>query len=340
MFTVSIVGRPNVGKSTLFNRITGKRKAITSKIAGTTRDRVIDAVSWDNKDFILIDTAGALLNYEKDQFDEIDIESQGQIDFALNESDLVLFVIDGKLGMTDKDKVIANKLRVSSSKIILVVNKTDNFERQNLEVVNLGFEKVVFVSGISGKNVNNLLDDMVALIPRSKIEKFNGKKVAIIGRPNVGKSTLFNKIIGEHRAIVSDVPGTTRDCVDSKVTLKVKGAERTLMFIDTAGIRKRGSIEKGIEKYSVMRSVEALERANVVMLVADANEGMTRGDAHLAELAIKEKKDFILVINKVDIETEKMQYLRFPFMAKQKIIYISAKTGENLGELINYLFKL
>lgn len=340
MFTVSIVGRPNVGKSTLFNRLTGKRKAITSKIAGTTRDRVIDIVSWDNRDFILVDTAGALLNFEKDKFDEIDIESQAQIDFALSESDLILFVIDGQLGMTDKDKIIANKLRKGAQRLIMVVNKTDNFEKKSDEALNQGFEKVIYASSISGKNVNNLLDEVVRVIPKSKIERFNGKKVAIIGRPNVGKSTLFNKIIGSKRAIVSDIPGTTRDTVDSKVTLKNSKTERTFMFIDTAGIRRRGKIEQGVEKYSVMRSVEAMERANVVMLVADAEEGLTRGDAHLAEMAIKEKKDFLLVINKMDIETEKMQYLRFPFIAREKIIKISAKTGQNIKELTDYLFSL
>lgn len=340
MFTVSIVGRPNVGKSTLFNRLAGKRKAITSQIAGTTRDRVIDVVSWDNKEFILIDTAGALLNFEKDLFNEIDLESQAQIDFALEESDLVLLVVDGKIGLTDKDKIIANKLRGSESKLILVVNKTDNYEKKNLETIGLGFEHVVFVSSISGKNVNNLLCEIIKFIPQVQNEKFNGKKVAIIGRPNVGKSTLFNKIIGQKRAIVSDVPGTTRDTVDSKVELNLGNEQKTFMFVDTAGIRRRGKIEKGIEKYSVMRSVEAMERANVIILVTDAQEGMTRGDAHIAEMAIKEKKDFILVINKMDIASEKLQYLRFPFMAKQKTIYISAKTGNNLQELIKYLFSL
>jgi len=341
-FTVSIIGRPNVGKSTLFNRLAGKRKAITSEIAGTTRDRVIEKIDWDGKAFVLVDTAGVIIDgLEKNANSEIEVSAQQQIEFALSESDLILFVVDGKSGLIAEDKQIASKLRKSGKEIILVINKIDDFTKFNhLDFSVLGFNKQVRISSISGKGSGDLLDAISERMSEMSREAESIKSIVIIGRPNVGKSSLFNKLLGEERSIVSDIPGTTRDVIDSRLELNYQGRTENFLFVDTAGFRRRGKIKKGVEKFSLYRAIEAVERADIVILVVDAVEGLTRAEAHLAQFARDEGKNIIVAVNKIDCNPGKLQFLRFPFLAKMKMVYINALTGENINELKKVLLRI
>jgi GTP-binding protein len=344
---VAIVGRPNVGKSTLFNRLIGRRRAVTSRTPGTTRDSLSEQVNWNGKDFILIDSAGLITDFYG--FKEADIEKKAQvyIDEALDQADLVLFLIDAKAGVTPDDQQVAKKLRKFNKRVILVANKADTLkaEGQATQFSSLGFKNTIAISAITGRRSGDLLDKITSFLPEVKSEKSLFKKITIIGRPNVGKSTLFNRLIGSHRAIVSEIAGTTRDSVKFELEVTHMGKRQTFEIIDTAGFRKRGKIEVGIEKFSVIRALEAVYEADIVILVIDAVEGLTRTDAHLVQLAQDKSKRIFIVINKVDKMADKVKEEipnldRFEFITKIPMIALSAKTGENVDFLFSELLKI
>ena len=339
---ISIIGRPNVGKSTLFNRIIGRRQAITSKIPGTTRDRIIERSNWNGRDFILIDTAGYLADFLKLEDTEIERLAQEQIPDAIAGSDLILFVIDAKAGITPADMAVSRNLRKFSDKVIVVFNKADGERLENSAKLEnqLGFRESIAVSSISGRRIGDLLDLITRDFEKFLEEKTGLPRLAIIGRPNVGKSTLFNQLTGSSRAIVSEIPGTTRDAIKLDLELKNRNAKLSCEIIDTAGFRRRGKIVPGVEKFSIIRTIETIEAANVVLLVVDISEGFTRGDAHLAQFAIDKKKKLIIVLNKMDkLEGDVKELFRFKFMTNQIRVAISAKNKTNFDLLVREIVK-
>jgi len=338
---VSIIGRPNVGKSTLFNRLIGERKAIISKIPGTTRDRVTAEITWNGKDFLLIDTAGILSETLKGD-DRIGILAQEKVIEVLNESDLILFLIDGKSGFSAQDQEISKSLRRINNKVLVVVNKLDTLESErNAPIQNLGFTDIIGISAITGRRCGVLLDQIVKRIPDYKKSQRQFPVMTIIGRPNVGKSTLFNAIIGKDLSIVSEVPRTTRDSVQAQFNNR-KGQK--FIIYDTAGYRRRGKIEPGIEKFSIYRTLEAIINSDLVAVVIDASEGITRQDAHLVQLALEHRKKVIVVANKIDsLKEESTQnienFYRYKFILRQTIVGISALNKKNLKLLLREIDK-
>jgi len=359
---VAIIGRPNVGKSTLFNRLLGKREAIVSKIPGTTRDRLYANIQWQGKSFILVDTGGIDFGSEKEIF-KSDIEKQAQI--ALEESDLIIFLVDGRSGLEKKDLEVAEKLRKSRKKIILVVNKIDHQKLRGeiAEFYKFGLGNPIPISALHGTGVGDLLDKIVQGIKEVKIKRAEQKKlaknqsspatsisIAIIGRPNVGKSSIFNKLIDQERAIVSDIPGTTRDALDTKVKI----GKNEFIFTDTAGIRRRGKINRGIEKYSVLRALKTIKKTDIVLLIIDAVEGLTKQDLHISQYALENYKGLILVVNKWDLveqqaitdkELRVEKYLRYlrtkaPFLPWVPVVFTSALSGKNLDKLIEMIIEV
>jgi len=277
---VAIVGRPNVGKSTLFNKLIGDRLSIVKNEPGVTRDRLYCEMEWSGKEFLLVDTGG--LEPKTDDFMMNKIKEQAQV--AIDEADVVIFLVDGKSGITGLDEDVANVLRKKDKKVVVAVNKIDNYMRDQeniLEFYALGFEEVVGISGEHKINLGDLLDAVISKFDRKKEKsREEGLKIAVLGRPNAGKSSLVNKLLNEERSIVSDIAGTTRDSIDS--SLKYDGETYTL--IDTAGIRKQSKIEDSIEYYSVLRAVKSIKRADVCVLMLDATELLTEQDKRVAGL--------------------------------------------------------
>ncbi len=298
-FTVAIVGRPNVGKSTLFNRLLEKRKAIVDDISGVTRDRQYGIAEWNGKTFNVIDTGGFVAKSE----DVFEREIRKQVHIALDEADLLLFVVDTLTGITDQDEEMADILRRSSKPVLLVVNKVDNAERAiyATEFYALGIDKTFFLSSISGSGTGELLDEVTEHIPTPEEgedqEQDHIPQFAIIGQPNAGKSTLLNALVGQERTIVSDIPGTTRDTIHTHY--KLFGKEFTL--IDTAGLRKKKNVNEDLEFYSVIRAIRAMDEADVCMLVIDAEKGMTAQDVSIFSLATRKGKGVVLLVNKWDL---------------------------------------
>jgi GTP-binding protein len=298
-FTVAIVGRPNVGKSTLFNRLLEKRKAIVDDISGVTRDRQYGIAEWNGKTFNVIDTGGFVAKSE----DVFEREIRKQVHIALDEADLLLFVVDTLTGITDQDEEMADILRRSSKPVLLVVNKVDNAERAiyATEFYALGIDKTFFLSSISGSGTGELLDEVTEHIPAPEEgedqEQDHIPQFAIIGQPNAGKSTLLNALVGQERTIVSDIPGTTRDTIHTHY--KLFGKEFTL--IDTAGLRKKKNVNEDLEFYSVIRAIRAMDEADVCMLVIDAEKGMTAQDVSIFSLATRKGKGVVLLVNKWDL---------------------------------------
>lgn len=333
---VSIIGRPNVGKSTLFNRLIGEKKAITADEPGTTRDKVSFELSWNGKDFLLIDTAGILSETLNDDGD-IESLAQAKVIEVLSDSDLILFVIDGKSGIVDQDKEVAKLLRRMSDKVLVVANKLDTIESEKTtQIQKIGFADILNVSAVTGRRCGDLLDKVTKRLPAYKKAKQQFPVMTIIGRPNVGKSTLFNEIIGRDLSIVSDVPGTTRDSVQAQFNNR-KGDN--FIIYDTAGYRKRGSIKPGIERFSIYRTLDAIVSSDLVLVVMDAGEGITRQDAHLVQLALDHKKKVIVILNKIDKlkddSTEDIKnFYRYKFILKQTVIGVSALNKKNLGMLL------
>jgi len=334
---IAIVGRPNVGKSTLFNRIAGERIAIVENIPGVTRDRIYADSEWCGKAFTIIDTGGLELKSEDEMWSHI----RAQAELAIDTADVICYVADGKTGLTKDDNMVASFLRKSKKPVIVCVNKLDNNETHNIyDFYALGFGEPIGISAEQGKGIGDLLDTLLENLPKVDYEEESDRlKIAIVGKPNAGKSSLVNKLLGFDRVIVSDVAGTTRDAIDTE--LEYEGEKFTL--IDTAGIRKRGKVKEDLERYSVMRALAAVRRADVAVLVCDANEGMTEQDVKIAGYIHDEGKPAIIALNKWDIvekdektaERLKAKVLEeLKFMDYVTPIFISAKTGKRVDVVL------
>ena len=360
---VAIVGRPNVGKSTLFNRLVGERVAIVEDIPGTTRDRVYGVGEWNGRRFTVVDTGGLELSPGS----HIEERVQDQARVAIEEADLVLFVVDAAAGIAPLDHEVADRLRRAGKPTILVVNKADNprLEHEGAEFYALGFEPTVAVSAQHGRSTGDLLDLVTdglppaepgEALPEASVydahdlgeedltelaeTEMGPPRVAIVGRPNTGKSTFVNRVLGEERMIVSEIPGTTRDPVDSAVMVDGE----PMILVDTAGIRRRGSVDRGIERYSVLRAMKAIERADVAIVMIDATEGYTAQDAHVVGHVLEALKGIVLVMNKWDAlekdghtADEWLKTLRreAPYLAWADIVFASAQTGQRVDRILH-----
>ncbi len=334
---IAIVGRPNVGKSTIFNRIAGARVSIVEDVPGVTRDRIYARAEWTGHSFRLIDTGGIQLAdqpYQK--------EIQAQVSIALEEADVIIFVVNGKFGLTDDDKYIARMLQKSSKPVVLAVNQIDDESRlANIyEFYALGVGDPIAVSGVHGIGIGDLLDACVAEFPEEEAhDESEGLRIAVIGEPNVGKSSLVNAILKEDRAIVANEQGTTRDAVDSAFVYDGK----PYVIVDTAGIRKRGRVYESIEKYSVLRALSAIESCDVAVFLIDAEAGIREQDKHVAGYAHEAGKPVIIAVNKWDtVEkdgrtmnefTEKVRK-EFVYLSYAPVLFISAKTGQRVTQLL------
>lgn len=340
---VAIVGRPNVGKSTFFNYIIGKRISIVEDTPGVTRDRVYGEANWRGRNFTLIDTGGIEFNEE----DDISFQMKQQADIAISMADVIIFVTDVKQGITNSDEEIALMLRKSKKPIILVCNKADNYGKdipELYEFYNLGLGEPYRVSSVNAIGIGDVLDAIYDNLPEKQDDEDASDeiKVAVIGKPNVGKSSLINKILGENRLIVSNIAGTTRDAIDSKF----ENEYGKYVFIDTAGLRRKSKVDEKIEKYSVARTLLAIERADVCILMIDANQGVTDQDTKIAGEAHESGKGVIIAVNKWD-EYEKENgtlekytkdvYSKLPYLSYAPIIFISAKTGQRVDKLYNLI---
>lgn len=345
MRLVAIVGRPNVGKSTLFNKITGKRMSIVDDTPGVTRDRIYGKAEWLNREFMLVDTGGI----EPDNKDVILSQMRRQAQLAIDSADVIIFVTDIRTGMTASDETVAQMLQKSGKPVVLCVNKCDSLgdtPPDVYEFYNLGLGDPIPVSSVHGHGTGDLLDAVFDNMPETDSEEADGDtvKVAIIGKPNAGKSSLVNKIAGEERVIVSDKAGTTRDAVDTEV----ERGEKKYLLIDTAGIRRKSKVTDNVEKYSVLRAYMAIDRADVCVIMIDATEGFTEQDSKIAGYAHEQGKASVIAVNKWDAiekdgktmqEFTKKLEADFSFMSYAPFVFISAKTGQRLDklfELIDY----
>ncbi len=366
---VAIVGRPNVGKSTFFNRMIGERIAIVEDLPGTTRDRIYGDTDWNGREFTLIDTGGlefgpdipvgqvGLTGQPGDIMDHV----QAQAELAIEEADVIVFMVDARSGITAADEEVADLLRRSQKPVVLAANKADNAARRldAVEFYSLGLGEPVTISSTQGTGTGDLLDLIVEALPPEEEgeeeEDENTIRIAIVGRPNVGKSSLLNAILGVQRSIVSEVPGTTRDAIDTEFEYK----ERKLILIDTAGIRRRGKVGPGIEKFSVLRSTRAIERCDVALLLIDASEGLAAQDTHIAGVIQEQAKGVIVVVNKWDLAQEQRKAERegnFPhpkeeiesaesyrklvaeglkFIPYAPVLFASAKTGYHVQSILD-----
>lgn len=342
---VAIVGRPNVGKSTLFNQIGKKRVSIVEDFPGVTRDRIYLDAEWLNREFTMIDTGGI----ETDTEDKILTEIRHQAKLAMEEADAILFLVDGRAGVTSADEAVATILRRTKKPVILGVNKIDNINNHDLiyEFYNLGLGEPIPISAVNSMNLGDLLDKIIEVLPEeSHVDDDKDEiRVSLIGRPNVGKSSLVNAMLGEDRVIVSDIPGTTRDAIDTHF---IKDGI-TFSLIDTAGMRRKGKIDLPVERYSVMRSLRAVDRSDVVLMVIDATSGVTEQDKKIAGYAHEAGKAVVIVVNKWDlVEKDDKTTLRFTedirheliFMQYAPVVFTSALTKQRvhrLTELIKYV---
>ncbi len=360
---VALVGRPNVGKSTLFNRLVGKRLAVVDDTPGTTRDRLQADSEWNGVLFTVIDTGGIEVLPER-ILDRVDLtrikkerivellnvdsalfirEIRAQAELAIEQADAVVLLCDAETGLTAADEEVASILRRADKPVFLVVNKADNAARRDVafDFFALGVGDPYSISALHGTGVGDLLDDLVAALPAApeEEEEDDSIKIAIVGRPNVGKSSLLNRLLGQERAIVSPIPGTTRDAIDTQITYH--GMPLTL--IDTAGIRRRGRIERGVEKWSVLRALRAIQRADVALLLIDAVEGITAQDTHIAGMILDERVSAVTIVNKWDaIEKDSytmVEYTRrvraeLNFMDYVPVLFISALTGQRVGQVL------
>ena len=343
---VAIIGRPNVGKSSLFNRLVGRREAVITNIPGTTRDRIFGDVTWEDTSFILVDTGGL----EPPLDDPLKDQIKAQVEIAIDAADLVLFMMDVEDGITPVDENISQWLRRLEKPLITVVNKVDNLQRElsAAEFNRLSAEEPSLISAYHNLGIHDLMDRTVSHLPATDSPE-NEKgvpKIAVVGRTNVGKSMLLNAILGEERAIVSEIAGTTRDSLDTRFTYR--GVP--LVFIDTAGIRRRGQVQPGVERYSVLRSLRSIERCDIAFMLMDATELATAQDAHVFGFAAEAFKGIIAVVNKCDLisqqdGTERERILwavrrRFHFMPYVPIAFTSALTGEGIQDMLNLALDL
>ena len=340
---LAVVGRPNVGKSTLFNALAGEMISIVKDTPGITRDRIYADISWLDKNFTLIDTGGI----EPESKDVILSQMREQAQIAIDTADVILFLVDVKQGLVDSDAKVADMLRRSRKPVVLVVNKVDDFNKYMLDVYefyNLGIGEPVPISAANRLGIGDMLDIVVDKIDWSNTEDEEDERprIAIVGKPNVGKSSLINKLLGENRVIVSDIAGTTRDAVDTEI--KHNGKE--YVFIDTAGMRRKKKIKEELEHYMIVRAVSAVKRADVVIIMIDAEEGVTEQDAKIAGIAHEEGKGVIIAVNKWDaVEKDDKTIYKFTnkvrdtlaYMQYAEMIFISAKTGQRLPKLYDMI---
>ena len=343
MKLIAIVGRPNVGKSTLFNKLIGQRMSIVDDTPGVTRDRIYAKGEWLDHEFMLVDTGGI----EPDSKDVILSQMREQAQLAIDSADAIILVVDIKTGVTASDESVAQMLQKSGKPIVLCVNKCDRLGDDPPEIYefyNLGLGDPIAVSSVHGHGTGDLLDAVFEKMPDEKAEESDNDilKVAIIGKPNAGKSSLINKILGENRMIVSDIAGTTRDAVDSMVTR----GEKQYLFIDTAGIRRKSKVNDNLERYSVLRAYMAVDRADVCVMMIDAEEGFTEQDSKIAGYAHEQGKACVIAINKWDLidkdgktmqEFTKKLEVDFSFMSYAPFVFISAKTGQRIDKLFQLI---
>jgi GTP-binding protein len=340
---VAIVGRPNVGKSAFFNYVSGKRISIVEDTPGVTRDRIYTEVEWSGRKFILIDTGGI----EPKTNDFILQQMKRQAEIAIETADVLLFMVDFKDGVTAGDMEIANMLRKSKKPVIVIVNKVDRIGQTPAEVYefyNLGFDTVVPVSSIQGLGMGDMLDEIYTHFKDINVQEEDESviKIAVVGKPNAGKSSIINKMLGEERLIVSDIPGTTRDAIDSFIE---KGEDKFIL-IDTAGIRRKSKIHENIERYSILRAWTAVERSDVAVIMIDATLGVTDQDTKIAGFAHDNGKASIIVVNKWDLveketgtleEYRKQVYEQLGFMTYSPVLFISAKTGQRVEQILDHV---
>lgn len=336
---VAIVGRPNVGKSALFNRIVGGRLAIVEGESGITRDRIYAESQWLNRSFLLIDTGGI----DFDDTDNIAVEVRRQAEIAIDEADVILFVVDARVGITASDEEIANLLRRTNKPVIVVANKVDHqtLEPAIYEFYQLGLGEPIGIAAEHNRNVGDLLDWIISHLPTNDDENYDEEliRVAVIGRPNVGKSSLVNALSGTERSIVTDIPGTTRDAIDTFFTWR----EQRFVIVDTAGMRRRKRIEWNVERYSVIRALRAVDRSDVALAVLDAVDGVTEQDKKIVGYAHEQGKALVLVVNKWDLIDKDANTMRtyeqdirreLGFVDYAPIVFVSAVTGQRLEELL------
>jgi len=340
-FTVAIVGRPNVGKSTFFNRMLEQRKAIVDDFSGVTRDRQYGVAEWAGKSFNVIDTGG----FVPDSDDVFETEIRKQVALAVEEADAVIFMVDVTTGVTDLDDAMADVLRRSNKPVFLVVNKVDNHERflEAAEFYGMGFEHTYFLSSVSGSGTGELLDALCEKIPASNEEEMSTEaelpKIAILGQPNVGKSSLLNALVGEERTIVSDVAGTTRDTIHTRYKL----FQKDFILIDTAGIRRKNRVSDNLEFYSVIRAIKAIDEADVCLIMIDAGKGIAAQDLNIFSLAARKGKGVVMLVNKWDLEEKETNTARdYEAQLKKRlapfsdvpILFISAKEKLRLFKVV------
>jgi GTP-binding protein len=301
---IAIVGRPNVGKSTLFNRLIGARQSIVDDVSGVTRDRQYGTSIWNGKEFTVVDTGG----FVKKTDDIFEKEIRSQVQIAIDEATVILFMVDVTTGITDLDEEVANMLRGSKKHVYLVVNKADNQQRllDANEFWSLGFEETYFLSAIQGSGTGELLDEVVQHIEESKNDTDGLPKIAVVGQPNVGKSSFVNALLGEDRNIVTDIAGTTRDSIHSHY----KKFDKEFLMIDTAGLRRKAKVHEDLEFYSVMRAINAIEEADICILMIDVNEGMNAQDLAIFSLIVKRNKGVVILANKWDLSTKETNTMR------------------------------
>ncbi len=338
---VAIVGRPNVGKSTLFNRLIGRRDAIVADLPGTTRDRRYGETDWRDRTLIIVDTGGIDLD-ESGPFTEV-VRLQAR--HAIDEADAIIFVVDALDGLTESDRSVADLLRQASKPVVVAVNKVDSRQREftAYEFFELGLDELVTVSAYHGTGIGDLLDKVYdalpAAAPEAELAEKPDVRIALVGRPNVGKSLLLNTLLGQERSIVSDIPGTTRDSVDTYL----RSAGSLYLLVDTAGIRRRGRIEHGPEQYSVIRTLRAIDRAEVAVLLIDATEPFTAQDLHVAGFVLEAGRGLVIAVNKWDLienraearlEFERLAQERFDFARFAPVVFISALTGRGVNRIL------
>ena len=342
---VAIVGRPNVGKSTLFNRLSRSRQAIVDFEEGVTRDRKYQEVEWTGHYFMIVDTGGIIPKSD----DRIDRAVRFQAEIAIEEADLILFMVDALVGITDLDLQIAKILSPYREKVLLVANKVDN-EKIELDVfdfLKLGFGEPFSIAAVQGRNIGNFLDKIISSIPTSEEPepKDEAIRVAIVGKPNVGKSSLINRIAGQQSLIVTDIPGTTRDSID----MEIKYHQKKLIFIDTAGLRKKKKIKYGVEYFSTMRTIESINRADVVLLILDAETEISKQDQKIASYVIRNYKELIIVFNKWDLPEKDNstvgKYLQkikeeLPFVQNSPVMFVSALTGLRVQNILKKIIEV
>ena len=339
---MAIVGSPNVGKSTVFNRIIGSRKAIVNDEAGVTRDRLYGKGEWLTKEFTVIDTGGVEINNAPFQ-----VQIRAQVEIAIDEADVVLFVTDGLLGVTNDDLLVAKMLRKAKKKVVLAVNKIDDISRIDLinDFYSLGLGDPIALSSTHGIGVGDVLDKIIHLLPEKEdVEYQNAISFSIIGRPNVGKSSLTNALLNQDRVIVSNIEGTTRDAIDTPFSKD----EQDFVVIDTAGLKKRGKIFEAVDKYAAIRALAAIERSDVVVSVIDAEEGIQQQDKHVAGFAYEANKAMVIVVNKWDLvkksETAMVEFTKkirdeFKFLDFASIAFLSAKNKSRINTLLPEIVK-